>query len=39
MKGGDKKIWRFEDIVGWQKEREIAKFICDAGMDIYDRTK
>lgn len=25
MKGGDKKIRRFEDIVAWQKARELVK--------------
>lgn len=27
MMGGDKKIRRFEDIVGWQKSRELVKVI------------
>jgi len=39
MKGGGKKIRRFEDSVGWQKIRELVKFIYEAGIDIYDRTK
>jgi len=39
MKGGGKKIRRFEDIVGWQKIRELVKFIYEAGIDIYDRKK
>ena len=38
MMGGDRKIWRFEDIVGWQKARELVKVICEVGMDRYDRT-
>ena len=25
MKNGDKKIQRFEDIVGWQKARELVE--------------
>ena len=25
MMGGDKKIRRFEDIVGWQKARELVR--------------
>ena len=27
MKNGDKKIQRFEDIVGWQKARELVKVV------------
>ncbi len=27
MMGGDRKIRRFEDIVGWQKARELVKVI------------